>query len=455
MERNRFNMNRIGKILPVEGYFVVVQESLPMDYAKSLTHLYQPLIGLNATILYQTLLHERDILGDKPTPQTHHTLMNYLNLPLDEIYTARLKLEGIGLLKTYQMDNEANRVFTYVLLPVYSPERFFQDPMLSQLLYHHIGPDKYDRLKQHFLPVADEKYGINITASFQDVFETITSDFQPNVKEQSLDRMPDIKGIDFAPIEQSLKQRMIPEKKVLTGYNRKLISQMMFLYDLATYEVEKAVIWALTEDNSLNIEEFKAACYDLFQSKYKGSHVRLIDKTEKVSPTSTEQKTPKTKEEKLIQHFETISPKQLLEDLSGGHQASEQDLRLVGEVMTSQGLPTPVMNVLIHYVLLQTNMKLTKNYLSKIASHWSRANLKTAKEAMDFAKLEVKNNQKAKNTRNNYSSRQSKEVIPDWFKEQKQRQKQEAVATYEEQVDEVQEQKEIAALLKQYSSNDK
>src|SRR5699024_340629 len=90
-------MNFIGKLLPVDGYYVKLKENLPLDYSKSLTHLYQPLIGMQAIMLYYTLLHEIE-MQSKQTIQTHHTLMNYLNLPLDKIYKARLKLEGIGLL---------------------------------------------------------------------------------------------------------------------------------------------------------------------------------------------------------------------------------------------------------------------------------------------------------------------------------------------------------------------
>src|SRR5699024_8958436 len=87
-------MNYIGKILPVEGYYVQLKDTPPIDFAKSLTHLYQPLIGLEAIMLYQTLLHEVDLqTHDEPDMQTHHTLMNYLDLPLNTIYEARLKLE--------------------------------------------------------------------------------------------------------------------------------------------------------------------------------------------------------------------------------------------------------------------------------------------------------------------------------------------------------------------------
>lgn len=441
-------MNYIGKILPIEGYYVLLKESLPIDYAKSLTHLYQPLIGIKAVTLYQTLLHELELQHDK-TPQTHHTLMNYLNLPLDEIYQARLKLEGIGLLKTYEKKAERNSFYTYVLQMPFAPGEFFRDAMLSQLLYHHIGEGKFNVLKEHYSRAVEE-LGSEITAAFTDVFQT----FHPSAAAGSTDRnitpkstASDEDVIDFTWMEHMLNQRMIPVKKVLTASNRKLIKQMMVLYDLAAYEIEKSVLWALTPDNLLAAEEFKAACHDLFKSKHNESAIKLTDKTAEQQKQPMTKK-PATKEEQLIFELENMSPKQLLEDLSGGNQASGQDMKVIQEVMTSQGLPSPVMNVLIHYVLLQSNMKLSKAYLEKIASHWSRANLRTAKEAMAFALKEKERYQKGTAGRSYYRNQTSKEIVPDWFKERKQKQQKPP----KKQTGTDDEQEEIAALLRQFSS---
>ena len=99
----------------------------------------------------------------------------------------------------------------------------------------------------------------------------------------------------------------------------------------------------------------------------------------------------KSKEEQLMELFENISPRQLLEDLADGNQASAQDLKVVSEVMTSQGLNAGVMNVLLHYVLKKTDMKLSKNYLETIASHWARKNVKTVRQAMTLANLSIRN----------------------------------------------------------------
>lgn len=103
----------------------IPKETLPVDYAKSLTHLYQPLLGIKAIALYQTLLHDID-LNQEQAPQTHHTLMNYLDLPLDEIFEARLKLEGIGLLKTYKQNWESSDLYTYELQSPFAPNNFLK-----------------------------------------------------------------------------------------------------------------------------------------------------------------------------------------------------------------------------------------------------------------------------------------------------------------------------------------
>lgn len=445
-------MNFVGKILPVEGYFVQLKKSPPFDYAKSLTHLYQPLIGIEATTLYQTLLHEIEIQDDS-TLQTHHTLMNYLNISLDKIYKARLKLEGIGLLKTFKNKENGNNSYIYELQSPFAPEKFFKDAMLSELLYHHLGQTKFESLKKRY----HNKWAVDIqnevTTSFVEVFQT----FQPifDNMDQAIDSNPTdrsikrVDTIDFSWMEMMLKQRMIPVQRVLTLANKKMISEMMFLYDLTTYEIEKSVLWALTEENALDVDEFKTACHDLFKSKKSETSIKLTEKSPEQIKKQIKKTQPKTKEEQLIERLETISPKDLLEDLSSGNQASAQDMRVIQEVMTSQGLPSPVMNVLIHYVLLQSNMKLSKAYLEKIASHWSRANLKTAKEAMMFAKKEIERFQKG--NKRQFQNKASNEIIPDWFKERDSKQLKQSPSKKEDKGEKDRE--ELAALIRQYAGD--
>lgn len=414
-------MEFLGKILPVDGYQVQVLESLPIDYNEALIHLYQPLIGIEAVSLYEVLLKE-NALQQAKVVQTHHTLMNYLNIPLDKLYKARLKLEGIGLLKTYKKDTEERTMFTYMIQAPFRPATFFDDLMLSELLYRHVGKARFTILKEHYAVQAEADIGEELTASFKDVFQT----FRPKNGDAPIERKQEVnKGVplaepDFTMIEQWLRRRNVQANKVLTTTNKRIITQLIQLYDLEMYELEQAINWAITEGHALDIEQLKAACHDLFQGKQNVVQVGLYEKEKQVLPTPLKQNI--SKEEQLIRRLETITPKELLEDLSQGKNASESDMRKVSNLMIEQGLPAPVMNVAIYYVMLQSNMMLSQKYLATIVSNWSRLNFKTAREAMTFAKQQINQSKQNQQQQRRYSyNRQptNKEVLPAWFKERK------------------------------------
>src|SRR5690625_6894460 len=87
---------------------------------------------MGAISLYQTLLNEA-LMSNKHA-QTHHSLMNYLQLPLPKIYNFRIKLEAIGLLKTFKRTNAEETIYTYDVQRPFSPKEFFEETMLSELL---------------------------------------------------------------------------------------------------------------------------------------------------------------------------------------------------------------------------------------------------------------------------------------------------------------------------------
>lgn len=443
-------MQHLGKILPIDGYKVQIQGSLPTDYLASITHLYQPLLGIEAVSLYHLFMQE-EMMQEDNVIQTHHTLMNYLNIPLDQIYQARLKLEGIGLLKTYKQEQEDHVSYLYMLLPPFRPAAFFNDLMLSELLYRQIGRMKYMALEQFYAKKPMNFTGEEITSTFNDVFQTFQphgiQPTTPTVKERVVG-VP-VKEIDFALLAQTLKRKMIPIDKVLTERNKRIITQLQQLYDLEIFELEQAINWALTDENEIDVEQLQAACEDLFRDKVGTVDMKLALKQIATPPKVEE---PQSKMDQSLHRLETISTKQLLDDLSGGDYAGEQDLKMVSEIMIKQGIPTQVMNVLITYVMSQTNNQLSRPYLEKIASHWSRLQFKTAKQAMDYI---LHPPEKKQNHRQNKQSRPSTEVIPDWFKERKQqgtKQKQKVEKPLSDEERRAQE--EMIALLQKYDTND-
>ncbi|MFG6148307.1 replication initiation and membrane attachment family protein [Halobacillus sp. B23F22_1] len=420
----------IGKLLPVDGFLLTKKGSTPKHAHWSLTHLYQPVIGILGISLYQFLTSEWET-NDREQVQTHHAIMTYLSCPLDKIYEARKKLEAIGLIKTF-VKKEEDTVYLYELRPPLAAEEFLDDTFLSLLLQHEIGSDKLEQLKKRLMINRSSLYEgyEEVTVSFDEVFHPqIKGTDHPyiNSAEGKQDNVNIQKGpviserrIDFNWLQEALKQRMYPAGKILTGINKKVISQLGALYNLSSTEIERALTWSINEDNELDLEEFKSACHD-FMKSHTDDNEQILNKREKVISSS---KDSGSKEDQFVELLEQISPRELLEDLSTGNQASSQDMRMVRDVMTEQGLTPGVMNVLVHYVLLKTDMKLSKPYLEKIASHWARKNVSTVRQAMNLAKAEHQQYQQWGNQPKRKYQNKKTEVIPEWFKKQDERRQQ-------------------------------
>ena len=412
----------IGKILPADQFTIINHHSFSENHYQALYQLYQPIIGVDATAFYLTLHH----LFQPSQKHSHHHLMQIFNLPLNTIYQARLSCEAIELIHTYKHDLESGSVYHYQLNPPLSVKQFLKNDLLNQLLLHQIGRQKYQSIMESVssvFEVSDQsQLGENVTARFTDVFKyngaTQSLSLGPD-QEKEPEAVPMVQGvaIDWKWLEKNLADRMLPSKKILSDDNMTLIQQMAGLYQLTTTQLDKAIQWAITSDHELSREEFKVACLDLVETLPE-QQVKVVNQREKLKPT---EQTNKSKRDQFVERMETISPKELLEDLSSGRQASQQDLKMIANVMDTQGLEPGVMNVLIHYVMLKTDMKLTRSYMEKIASHWSRKNVKTVRQAMTLAKSENnKYQQWDQKKQTNYNRpRKSQDIVPDWFKNRK------------------------------------
>ncbi|MGG1596040.1 DnaD domain protein, partial [Terribacillus saccharophilus] len=174
-------------------------------------------------------------------------------------------------------------------------------------------------------------------------------------------------------------QRMLDPEVILTPRNQKLLESMTVLYSLTSADIDKALLWAVSDEHELNPAEFKSACHDLFLARPKTADTKVMELVQKESKTEMD-KQATTKQEQLIQILETISPKQLLEDISGNGTAAASDLKVIRDVMSEQGMAPGIMNVLVYYVLLKSDMKLSKAYMEKIAAHWARKKVSTVRE---------------------------------------------------------------------------
>lgn len=425
-----------NEIQPVDSYQVKLNGILDDFDRKVITFLYQPLIGSTCFSLYMTLWGEVEENRLWSKNATHYHLMNFLMLNLREIYNARLKLEGIGLLKTYIHQNGEERSFLYELQPPLSPEQFFTDGMLNIYLYRKIGQSHFTRLKRFFSDrkISKEQF-VDITRGFQDVYESAdqnvlldqegnkASELPPSEQYYSRKAAGELKitghHFDFELLMAGLKEVLIPQRAI-TPQVKEGILKLSYLYNINAVEMKNIVLSALTEEQIIDIDELRKAARDWYQIQHGNDLPLLVDR---VQPVLYREASPKleTKKEKLVHYLETTSPRQLLIDISDGAHPSKADLQAIEEIAFQQKLPFGVINVLVHYVMLRTDMKLSKNYLGKIASHWARKKVKTVTEAMELAKQEHRQYQEwAAHKKSGKLKKKAPirtEKLPDWFKE--------------------------------------
>lgn len=435
-------LNAMGQhwqeLVPIDRY-IVAANGLLYDYdRKVLTFLYQPLIGPVCSSLYMTLWGELEENRLWSESSSHHFLMNLLGMNLKEIYEARLNLEGIGLLKTYLKEEDGVRSFIYELQPPLTPEQFFLDGMLNIFLYRKIGKNYFTRLKRFFSDdqkPSEEEYH-DVTRAFQDVYSSASTGslqyMQDALKELNADDERVFIGrkeqaeiqiavnhFDFDLLLAGLNESLV-SKKAFTKKVKEAVSNLSFLYSIDPIQMKNIIFSAVNEDGEIDTEELRKAARDWYQFEHQDQLPVLINRTQPVI-YQAEKHEPKTKEEKLIQYLETTSPLQVLHDLSGGAEPSKSDIQIIEDVMFQQKLLPGVVNVLIQFVMLRTDMKLTKSYVEKIASHWARKRVKTVAEAMELAKnehrtyLEWSNGNKDGKTTRKRTSRS--EFLPDWFDE--------------------------------------
>ncbi|WP_110114076.1 replication initiation and membrane attachment family protein [Bacillus sp. CGMCC 1.16541] len=433
------------EIIPVDRY-IVRASSVLQDYdRKILTILYQPLIGSLSFSLYMTLwssLNEDQLWGKEVT---HHHLMAMMQMNLPQIYRERLKLEGMGLLKTYVKQRDEKRVFIYELIPPLTPHQFFNDGVLNVYLYNRLGKNVFQKIKQSFSEEMIQKEDFKeITRPFNEVYQSVhVNELAINFQEEAKRDLMETQGYEYvnssyegsltvsAPtfnfdlFYAGLSEAMIPRKSI-TPKVKAAIEKLSFLYEIDPLQMKNIVISAVDEFDQIDIEQLRKAARDFYQFEHGDTLPSLSEKVQPPLLRTMEHKQPTSQEEQLVKHLEVISPRQLLVEISGGAEPTKSDLQMIEDVMFHQKLSPGVVNVLIHYVMLRTDMKLSKGYVEKIAGHWARKNIKTVQEAMRLAKSEHKDYQNwAENKKQKPASKKivRKEMVPDWLKEEEQEQK--------------------------------
>lgn len=430
------------ELLPIDQYQVKAKGIMHDYYRKTLTSLYQPLIGPIAYSLYMTLWAQIESETDWSEPATHHSLMNTMQLNLNEILLARKKLEAIGLLETFVDEAHDPRRYYYLLESPLSPQEFFNDGALNVYLYNKLGHHQFQQVKKQFVvkkPVPGERFR-EVTAAFNDVFQSLHPSELIVKKDSEMERALTVKAdeafldesggrsirltddfdVDF--VIESVSHLIVP-KDVFTDELIEAVRKLAYIYKLQPLDMKYIIESTYVKFNELTVEQLRKGTQDWYAQQHNNQLPHLSLRVQPPLYRENMTKEPETEEEKAIQWFETVSPYEVLEGIAGGAKPAASDLKLIESIMFEQKLLPGVVNVLIDYVMRTNDMKLSRAYVEKIAAHWSRKKIKTVKEAMDLARAEHQKYQQwspeSKRRQTIQKKNERKAALPKWMSEQK------------------------------------
>lgn len=396
-------------VLPADTYVVVNKTIFNNNDRRILSMLYQPIIGSTAVNLYFTLWSFLDKNEVKSIEWTHHHLMVNMGLKLDYIIEAREKLEGIGLLRTFVKKDNVNK-YIYELYSPISGYDFFMNPVLSVALYNNLGKNEYEKTMSYFKNPRVIMSGYeDITCKFSDIYDS-----NVGISDYNYDDIRREERIGFfvePKFDLNNVISMIPEAvlnhKSITHEMRDLIYKLSFIYDFNEDSIRYIISNSINDRHNIDKDLLRENSRKYYNFENGGNLPKLVYRNQPEylrKPVGDV-----SKRAKAIYYFETTSPHDFLYEKNNNVEPSNTELKLIESLMIDYNLNPGVVNVLIDYVLRINNNKLTKSFLTTIASQWVRAKIETVEQAMKMAEKEYSN-------KNTFKEKKvSVEKVPDWF----------------------------------------
>lgn len=398
-------------LLPADMYEVVNKSLLTSADKLVLSMLYMPIVGSTAITLYNTLYDELKANNYISNELTHHHLVTNLGENIEDIKKARIKLEGIGLIRTYILEGSVNS-YIYELLSPLTVNEFFNNPIFSTVLLTNVGVSEYNRLKSYFrVPKLNTKDYTEITSPFDVTFKSVNiNDFT-----SSDDIIKKEKGIlkysneyDFDALISSIPKGLMNTKALTKGV-KELIINLSFLYRLSPLEMADLIKVSLNEKGLVDKELLRKNTLKFYEYNTDNRRRTLIYKSDKVSVINKEN----SRLNRIINVFETTKPLDFLKDKYKGVKPTSKDMQILEMLIIDLEFSPSVCNVLIDFILKTQNNRLVKSYVEVVAGEWKRANLTTAKEAMMYAESTYKKLKENKSSKAKIIKKEEK--VPEWF----------------------------------------
>lgn len=150
-------MNRI--INDIDIFKLIQHENISIENYQLIFMLYQPLIGIEATNLYLTLIQEKSLTKRINLDFNHGRIKSLLNISTNQLLVAFQQLEAVNLINTYYYPLKST--YIYEIFSPLEADDFFANTKLNERLLSILGRNNYERQKFYFL-----KNNIEITENY-------------------------------------------------------------------------------------------------------------------------------------------------------------------------------------------------------------------------------------------------------------------------------------------------
>ena len=398
-------------ILPADTFIVVNKTVLHNSDRKILNLLYQPLVGNTAISLYFTLWSYLDKYELMSNEWAHSHVINNMMITVNEFDDARVKLEALGLIKTYLKEGSINS-YVYELYSPLSVSAFMNNPLLSTALYNNIGKVEYEKVISYFsLPKLNLKEYNDITSKFSDVFEygsnPISNNIIHDLKKSRYRNLEILTDIDINVILSLIPEEILSSKSI-TKEVKELIYKVSYIYNYDNESMVELIRNSVGVNHRIDKKSLLENANKYYSFENMGKLPSLIYKNQPEYLRKNIKDS--SNRSKMIYMFETTSPYDFIRSKYKTGNPTSSDLNIIVYLLVDLNLKPGVVNVLIDYVLKINNNKLTRSYVETIASQWSRSNIETVEDAMNFAETEYK---KKKPVRK--ENTKERKVSPKWL----------------------------------------
>ena len=434
-------MQRPASFQPQNDYLATQATEYSDVDRRTLTYLYQPILGPVATALYTSLWAEstrHPVFSQDRHPHTR--LMGILGVSIDELYDARVRLEAMQLVQTFsQVDQQ--RHYVYEMHAPVTPGAFFADDLLGILLFDTVGEERYEELVHEFelTPVRRQDMH-NVSLQFSDVFNLVAAQATqpPAAVSAAKDAVipagtgsPEIAGVR---LDWDLLANLVGNTNIQSGalaQNQHALQQLAGFYGLDEPTLAAQIGQALDLlTGKLDMARLRSNVEQQFERGHtrhfapRGSDASATPTDANAQVTVQPSQPSDQREQEMLIRAKSMTPREFINAAKQARDsrmfASRSEIKAL-QRLADRGIFSPAtINVMVDYALRTSdNGNVSEKFLDLLANSWAQAGVHTPEQALtqihEYAAGNTKQQQRSKRRSNSKRGGRS-EPVPEWAK---------------------------------------